>query len=327
MNISRRTRSGILLLCVLTAYLAIWTQRNTVLDWLALRNYTAPSAISALAARDTMTDKAQHYLYINHPQINDRAAFNKNCPSDSEQSVVLGCFLGDRQGIYVFNVTAAELKGVQEVTTAHEMLHQAYARLSTSERKRVDTMLDDFYKNKLTDDSIKEQIELYKKSEPDALHDEMHSLFGTEVSSLPSDLESYYSQYFTKRSIVAGYYASYQAAFTERKAQITTYDKQLAEQKPVIDKLEKSLKVELAQLDSLKVQLDSAKRDGDYEHYNALVKPYNDSVNQYNADLVALKAKIAAYNDIVAKRNSIADQEQALQQNLSSKSLPSADGE
>lgn len=327
MNTSRRTRSGILLLCVVVVYVLIWTQRNTLLDWLALHNYAPPSGIAALATRDTMTDKAKEYLYINHPEINDRTAFNKNCPNNSEQSVVLGCFLGDRQGIYIFNVTASELKGVQEVTTAHEMLHQAYERLSTSERKRVDGMLDDFYQNKLADDSIKQQIELYKKSEPDALHNEMHSLFGTEVSSLPGNLESYYSQYFTKRSIVAGYYASYQAAFNERKAQIDAYDQQLAEQKSVIDELEKSLKVELAQLDSLKVQLDSAKRDGEYEHYNALVRPYNDSVSQYNADLETLKAKLAAYNDIVAERNAIADQEQALQQNLSSKSLPSADGE
>lgn len=327
MNTSRRTRSGILLLCVIAAYIVIWTQRNTLLDWLALRNYAPSSAIAALATRDTMTDKAKHYLYINHPEINDRTAFNKNCPNNSEQSVVLGCFLGDRQGIHIFNVTAPELKGVQEVTTAHEMLHQAYTRLSTSERKRVDDMLDDFYKHKLTDDAVKQQIELYKKSEPDDLHNEMHSLFGTEVSSLPSNLESYYAQYFTKRSIVAGYYASYQAAFNERKAQIDTYDEQLAEQKPVIDALEKSLKIELAQLDSLKVQLDSAKRDGDYEHYNALVRPYNNSVNQYNADLETLKAKIATYNEIVAARNAIADQEQALQQNLSSKSLQSADGE
>lgn len=327
MNTSRRIRSSILLLCVVAAYVVIWTQRNTLLDWLALRNYAPSSGIAALATRDTMTDKAKHYLYINHPAINDRTAFNKNCPNDSEQSVVLGCFLGDRQGIYIFNVTAPELKGVQEVTTAHEMLHQAYSRLSTSERKHVDSMLDDFYKNKLTDDSVKQQIEIYKKSEPDALHDEMHSLFGTEVPNVPSNLESYYSQYFTKRSIVAGYYTSYQAAFNGRKAQIDTYDKQLAEQKPAIDELEKSLKIQLAQLDSLKVQLDSAKRDGDYEHYNALVKPYNDSVNQYNADLETLKTKITTYNNIVSNRNAIADQEQALQQNLSSKSLPSASGE
>ena len=327
MNTSHRTRSGILLLCVVAAYIVIWTQRNTLLDWLALRNYTPSTSIAALATRDTMTEKAKHYLYINHPEINDRTAFNKNCPNNSEQSVVLGCFLGDRQGIYIFNVTAPELKGVQEVTTAHEMLHQAYERLSASERKRVDDMLDAFYKNKLADDAIKQQIELYKKSEPDDLHNEMHSLFGTEVSSLPNDLESYYSQYFTKRSVVTGYYASYQAAFNERKAQIDAYDEQLAEQKPIIDELEKSIKIELAQLDSLKVQLDSAKRDGDYEHYNALVRPYNNSVNQYNADLETLKAKIAAYNEIVAARNAIADQEQALQQNLSSKSLQSADGE
>ncbi len=327
MNTTRRIRSFVLLLCVVLGYFFVWSQRNTILDWVALRNYVPAPAITALAQRDTMTDKAKHYLYVNHPEVSDRSTFNKHCPNDSEQSVVLGCFLGDRQGIYIFNVTASELNGVQEVTTAHEMLHQAYSRLSSSERTRVNAMLDDFYAHKLTDETVKQQIEIYKKSEPGALHDEMHSLFGTEVVNLPNGLQAYYAQYFTKRTVVAGYYASYQAAFTQRKTQIMAYDKQLSDEKPAIETLQKSLDIELAQLNSLKVQLDTAKRGNDYEHYNALVSPYNKSVDGYNADLEKLKGLIASYNDTVTKRNAIADQEQALQQNLSSKGLPTAGGE
>ncbi|MGF7228840.1 MAG: hypothetical protein ACQR33_02530 [Candidatus Saccharibacteria bacterium] len=297
------------------------------MDWTALRNYTPPSTIQALAKHDTMTPKAEHLLYVNHPEVNNRTTFNTHCPNNSEQSVVLGCYLGNRQGIYIFDVTDPQLNGVQEVTTAHEMLHQAYERLSSSERTRIDGLLENYQQHGLTDDTIKSQIELYKKSEPGQLDDEMHSLFGTEIASLPAPLEQYYAQYFGNRHTVAGYYASYQAAFTTRKAQIAAYDQQLAAQKPQIDALQKTLDTQNGQLDALKTEMDQKRATGDIAGYNSLVGTYNTLADTFNAGLVNIKTLTSTYNDIVAKRNAIADQEQALQQSLSSNQLPTAAGQ
>ena len=318
MSTARSARSLALLLVMVVVYAFVWTQRDRIMDWFSLRSYTAPSTVAALADRDTMTDRGRHYFYINHPQVSDRQIFNQHCANKTEQADILGCFLGDRQGIYIFNVTATELNGVQEVTAAHEMLHQAYTRLSSSERSRVDAMLDDYYSHSLTDESIKSQIDIYKKSEPTELHNEMHSLFGSEVVSLPQPLEAYYKQYFGNRSKIGKYYQAYQAAFTERKAQIATYDELLAAQKPQIDSLQKTVENERAQIDSVKLQLDSARKLNKIALYNSLVGPYNDAVDLYNADLDRLKGMVTTYNDIVSKRNAIADQERALAQNLSS---------
>ncbi len=55
----------------------------------------------------------------------------------------------------------------------------------------------------------------------------MHSIFGTEVQTLPPDLETYYSQYFKNRSSVVGLSARYQAEFTSRKDQVAADDARL----------------------------------------------------------------------------------------------------
>lgn len=320
MKFFRRLRPIFILAVLLLGYGIVWSQRDAIMDWATLRNYTPPANISSLAEQTTMTPLARHYLYVNHPVLADRDLFNKHCTNEKEQSVVLGCYTGNRNGIYIYNVTDTELNGVQQVTAAHEMLHQAYDRLSASERDRIDGLLEDYYRNDLTDESVKSQIESYKKSEPDALDNEMHSLFGTEVANLPESLEAYYNQYFTDRSKVVAFYSQYQSAFTTRKAQIAAYDAQLASQKSAIESLEKSLEQQVANLDTLKGRLSALR--GTPELYNAKVSEYNAAVQVYNADLARLKTLIAEYNDIVNKRNAIADQEAHLQQSLSSKSLP-----
>jgi hypothetical protein len=325
-NLRKLTSYTILLLPLLLGVF-VWGQRNAIGDWMALRSYTPPAEISDLADRTTMTPLAEKYLYINKPQLAERSAFNQHCRNDREQSVVLGCFLGNRNGIYVFNVTTPELTGVREVTIAHEMLHQAYDRLSTSDRGRIDRLLQDYARDKLDNEAIKSQIELYRKSEPDALANEMHSLFGTQVGNLPSELEDYYKQYFTDRQKVVTDYNNYQRAFTDRKEKIAAYDAQLAESKQRIDELEKELEQQRDELDVNRNEMDNKRAAGQIEAYNAMVGPYNAAIRTYNAGVDDLQARIAEYNETVNARNAIADQEQDLQQSLSSKELPSAAGQ
>lgn len=321
MKFLRRFTPVIALLVLVAAYGLVWSNREAILDWVALRNYSPPASIVSLADQDTMTPLARHYLFVNRPLLADRDVFNKHCTKEHEQSIVLGCYTGNRKGIYVYNITDKELFGVQQVTTAHEMLHQAYDRLDTSERNRIDGLLQDYYRHSLTDASVKAQIAEYQKTEPDAIDNEMHSLFGTEIAQLPSELEDYYKQYFTDRGKVAAFYGQYQAAFTTRKAQIATYDAQLASWKPQIQSAESSLQQQLANLNALRSEM-SGLRTSNPSAYNDRVAGYNAAVQKYNTDLDGLKALIAQYNDVVDKRNAIADQEKHLQQSLSSKSLP-----
>ena len=78
-----------------------------------------------------MTDKGRNLFYVYDPQLLDKDGFNTQCTIE-EQSIVLGCY--DGSGIYLYDISDVRLEGVEEVTSAHEMLHAAYGRLSAKEK-------------------------------------------------------------------------------------------------------------------------------------------------------------------------------------------------
>ena len=299
------------------AVLAI-THRTQLYDWVRLRDYQPPAAIGQLAADDTMTAYAQHLFYVNHPNLTaNKSFFNQQC-GGKEQAIVLGCYHGDELGIYLYAVNDPQLAGVEQVTAAHEMLHAAYDRLSAQQRSSVDAMLEDYYQHDLHDQQVIDEISLYKKTEPDAVVNEMHSVFGTEIASLPAPLEAYYKRYFTNRQKIAQYAASYQAAFTSRTQQVSADDTQLAAMKNQIDADQTALLQKQQALAAQQSQLNTEKAAGQVDAYNNGVGPYNTLVNTYNDAVAALRSLVNQYNALVDQRNSIALQENQLAQAINS---------
>lgn len=319
MRLFRRTWPYILLAVLLIANFGIWAKRQTIADWWRLRNYQAPAEVASLVSDTSMTPLATHLFYINHPLLEDKDAFNAHCSGRGEQTAVLGCYHGDRQGIYIYAVTDARLQGVRQVTAAHEMLHQAYDRLTDSERERVDALLEAYYKGDRISEAVKLKLDSYK-AQPDAvLVNEMHSIFGSEVRDLPPELESYYKQYFTDRLKVVGLSEAYQAEFTRRQELVKQYDEQLADLKKRINANKAELE---AQLDFLRTKGSEVDRDvaaNNRTAYEADVRAYNSAVASYNTLLNSTRRLIDQHNDIVNKRNDIAVQERELQQALDSR--------
>ncbi len=316
---ARRNRiSSVILVFVLLILAGVFLKHDAIHDWWVLRNYTPTPAVAQLAGDDTMTDYAQHMFYVNHPDQQQKGTFAKYCPTGTEQTVVLGCYKGNQGGIYLLSVSNSELAGIEQVTAAHEMLHAAYDRMSKSDKSKVDALLIDYYHNHLTDESIKTTIESYKKSEPDALVNEMHSIFGTQIKDLPAGLQEYYSQYFADRGKVVGYYAAYDKAFTGRQQQVKAYDAQLANMKLSIDQLEETAKQQQADLQAQRSVLDRDRANGNGSGYNSLVDQFNASVRAYNANVTRLQRQISQYNQLVVTRNAITVEEQQLMQAISS---------
>jgi hypothetical protein len=317
---NRRRSKG--LLSIVTAFVVIgvvFSQRQPIYDWWMLRDYQAPANVVALADVTTMTPQSRHDFYVNHPSVEDKTAFNQHCPGNGgEQTIVLGCYIPPQRGIYVYNVSDPQLRGVQEVTAAHEMLHSAYDRLSSKDRAYVNGLLQDYYRHDLHDQRLIDTLNSYKKTEPNDLVNEMHSIFGTEVVNLPPALEDYYKQYFTNRQAVTAFATQYQSAFTSRQNEITNYDNQLKELKNQIDANEASLSSRSASLSAQRQQLNQLLASDNTAAYNAQVDSFNSNVNAYNALIASTKAKINLYNDIVKKRNAVAVETQNLSQELNS---------
>jgi hypothetical protein len=300
-------QSGLLLMLVVLIGIT-WWERQPLQDWWKLRGYTPPAAVTQLADEDTMNAYTRHLFYLNKPQlpatVND---FRKHCP-ENQDTIVLGCYHPDQNGIYIYNVQDQSLAGIQQVTAAHEVLHAVYARLSGSARIRLNSELESYFRSGLADPTVKAEVALYQKTEPNSVYDEMSCTFGTEIAQLPAGLSAYYAQFFTNRQKIVSYEDQYKSQFTTRQQEINATDAHLFNMKQEINSQETSLTAESNSLDSQKTQLERQLSSGDVAAYNTAVAAYNIQVDNYNAALAALKQDIGSYNQLVNTRNTVAGQ-------------------
>src|ERR1700712_2299715 len=88
----------VLLILIGAAAFALRDRQN-IMDWWTLRNYTPTSTVSALATQDTMTPYARKVFYVNDPQISSKTDFRGQCPNNGgETTIVLGCYHGFQNG-------------------------------------------------------------------------------------------------------------------------------------------------------------------------------------------------------------------------------------
>ncbi|HZM63580.1 MAG TPA: hypothetical protein VFB59_00425 [Candidatus Saccharimonadales bacterium] len=322
MKFLRRLLPLLFLAVLLTGVALVVVNRDYLRDQMVLRSYTAPQDVALLASDTAMSEYGRRLFFVNKPELNDKAGFNTHCQNLSDEAAVLGCFKGNRQGIYIFDVTDPRLHGIEQVTAAHEMLHQAYDRLDGATRQRINKLLEDYYRTSLSDQSVKEKMAIYQTTEPGNLSNEMHSIFGTEIKNLPAELEEYYKRYFTDRQKVVAFRDSSQMAFDSYRKQIADYDKRLADLKPRIDQIEAILSQEVAQLKATKAELEADLAAGRISEYNAGVGPYNALVSSYNKDLADLNRRIEEYNKLVQERNALSVQVSELNEALDSSLTP-----
>jgi hypothetical protein len=295
------------LLAVLLAALLIWINRQAIYDWSRLRGYTAPDSIAQLAFDTTMTNDARNLFYVYHPELNNREVFNQNCSGFGEQTIVLGCYVGNK-GIYLFDIDDERLSGVEQVTAAHEMLHAAYDRLSDKERARIDSLTAQAF-DTLTDQRIKDSIENYRERDPSVIPNELHSIIATEVRAIPAELETYYGRYFTDRLAIVAFSEKYESVLTGRRDRAAALELQITSLRSDIKELEKELETERNQL---RDDRPSVNTQEEADAYNTRVRDYNAQINEFNA-------KISQYNNLVVEYKKVALETEELYNSLDSR--------
>ena len=295
--------TGLLLLVSLPVVLFL--QRWNIYDSWRLRGYQPPFQIVQLASDTTMNDQTRRLFYVYHPELEDKQTFSNDCRS-AEKTIVLGCYVL-MKGIYLYNVTDARLTGVQQVTAAHETLHAAYDRLSSSDKEHVNKLINEAYAG-VTDKRIRANIDEYRKNGADTTN-ELHSILGTEVRDLPSELEQYYSRYFKDRKAIVAYSERYEGVFTARTRQIAEIDQRLDGLRKQIDAGEAGLQAQEQSIRAERSRLDALAAAKNYDAYNAGVPGFNARVNAYNAEVRRLRGLIDQYNALVVQRNALAAEE------------------
>jgi hypothetical protein len=264
-------------LVVVALALVAW-QYQWLVDQYTLLTYRAPANVAALEQPLALTSKAQAILDRARPQIDSKAQFNTDCQT-SAGDLELGCFNHNR--IYVLLIDNDSLKPEMETVLAHELLHAAWARLDANQQRTLGTQLEAVYEG-LHDSDLQQRMAGYAQTEPGEQDNELHSILGTEQTTLTPVLEQYYSQYFTSRTAIVAAHAAYAQVFAGRGQELAT---QLA--------TIKSLK---SQLSSLNGRMSSLKASGMIAQYNALVPQQNALVEQVNGLISGYNAGVDEYN-------------------------------
>lgn len=309
--------SAILTFLVLVAGGWLVLNSQDVIDWWKLRGYVPSDQIARLSNDASFSDEGRRLFYVHDPALLTKDQFKGKC-TVGEETIVLGCYISQEK-IYVFDVDDNRLEGIEQVTAAHEMLHAAYDRLSSREKKVLDARLVAFYET-INDERLKKTIENYRNRDPSIVPNELHSILGTEVRKLPQDLELHYSKYFLNRQSVVTLSEAYETEFTLRQTKIEEYDTQLKQISASIDSKENQLALLGKALEDEQGILQSLRNRP--EQYNAAVPEFNEKVVDYNRQLEDIKADIANYNNIVEQRNLIASEEQDLVNAIDTREIP-----
>jgi uncharacterized protein YukE len=288
-----------------------------LIDGVKLIGYKPPPDIAAMAAKTMMTDVAKRIFYVNQPTIENRKSALNLCKA-SEHTIVLGCYITTK-GIFLQAVTDPRLDGVMEVTAAHEMLHAAYQRMSLLQQSQLNQKLRSALAQ-LQNPRILKLIDSYNQQDPSSVDSELHSMLGTEVRALTSELEAHYRQYFTDRAQVVALSERYEGVFTAIRNKTKSLNQQLTSLRSELNRLDAQVKQEAQAVESERSDLKAAILTNPNSDYRTRVATFNQQVQSYNLLVSQLKAQTATYNQMVTEHDSLALEEKSLVESLENKS-------
>ena len=239
--------------------------REWIVDYIQGVSYQPTAEMSTIRDKLKLTDRGKFLFNATRPQLDEKETFNNVCRAATDTEVaVLGCYAGGN--IYIYNIVSSELAGIRELTTAHELLHAVWARMSDEERTTlVEPLTKTFEANQ---DLLGRELDTYDTGEK---QEELYVRAGTEVADLPAELEKHYATVFTDQDLIVQFYNSYIKVFREIEAEMN------------------NLKAEMdtigAEINTLKAEFELAPTWALYYRINALVDEYNARVEKYNADI------------------------------------------
>lgn len=314
-----------LVIILVSALLALWllSNRQQVLDQVSVWQYQPSSTITQLADRSGMNDTGKFYFYASQPKIEEATAFNKDCGTTETSTAILGCYNG--RYIYIYNVTNAQLDGIKETTAAHEMLHAAYARLSSSDKQYVDKLLEAEYQKLKDNKDFAARMAFYAQTEPGERDNELHSVIGTEVGSISPELEQYYTRYFQDRTKVITLHNNYASVFANLQQQSDALSKQLTDLGNTINQQTKDYNAAVATLSADINAFNQRANSGDFSskaQFDSERAALVARVSQLDQMRETINSEIAQYDSLRAQLQTVASESQALNQSIDSSLAP-----
>jgi hypothetical protein len=282
-----------------------------IIFWTPISNYwiisTADQGMVSLAQQANMSTEGEVKFLQMNPELVSNSEMASLCSISkstvTEGFVEQGCYIPssnepEKGKIYIREMPT-ELKSMEVVTAAHELLHPVYFELLKSmDASTLNTVLENNFTANISE-NLNSRMATYAQIEPEYRSHELFSILGTEYGNVSTDLMAYYSPYFNDSlgSVVA--------------ANTKTYSVFEAN----ISKL-KAIKDEIQNLSDLAAkQLESA----DYAYYcsttwarvgNAYENTRNYNIyvqllNSYKSYITQQNSKVDEYNSLLDQANTL----------------------
>ena len=289
---------------LLVVVIVLVLQRDRVYDY--YRGITYKPSAEMVKIRDSLdlTSEGEFIFNASQPALSERDEFNQNCRPTDAETAILGCYV--LENIYVYNIEDEQLKGIKELTAAHELLHAVYARMSDEKKNNLESVLRQVYKD--NKEILEDDLKIYSSSERS---EELYVRAGTEVKTLPDVLEKHYAKYFTNQDKVVSYYDSYIAVFRRLKAELKALEAEMSELNTKIDNMTTEYKNRVVQYEAdvdqfntcadtpgcftSQWEFDTRRNvlvneqialDALYDEISNLIAEYNKKVEVYNSDVI-----------------------------------------
>ena len=304
---------------ILVAVLAINYQ--LIFDFFKGLAYSPSSEMVEIRDKLDLSTRGEIIFNASMPELNTEDTFNSNCKAYNEVETILGCYTEGR--IFVYDINEDELSGIVEVTTAHELLHAVYKRMSGLEKEGLKESLAKVYDENLN--VLEEELKTYSSEDQ---QEEIYVRAGTEIRDLPENLENHFSNYFKDRNKIVDYYEKYVGVFRKYESEIREIEAKLNDLDVLIN--ERNVKYR-EEVDNLNKKIDEFNKcantagcfNSDAEFYNkreelisvknwveslydeidGLIKDYNFNVEKLNENII----RVEQFQDIINSHVKVED--------------------
>ncbi|MBQ1373593.1 hypothetical protein IIY66_02195 [Candidatus Saccharibacteria bacterium] len=312
----RHIFGGVFLVVLVVVAATVALKRDWIYDWYRGVSYQPSGEMVAIRNELGLTNRGEFLFNAAQPALNTAADFNLNCRQDESEVAVLGCYTAGN--IYIYDVKDAKLAGIRELTTAHELLHAVWARMSGDERQEFSAALSQvFDKNR---DLLESELDTYDASEK---QEELYVRAGTEVKDLPETLEKHFAEIFEDQDKIVDFYESYIAVFRRIKTKMETLEEEIELLKGEIETRITEYERQLSQLEADIVSFNSCaevagcfQNEGDFNVRRAVLVERQDELNALNDEINGL---VDAYNEKIDEYNANAMEGRELQNMINSK--------
>lgn len=320
-----KRRLGSFLFTIIFLGVAAFAVSNAQLigDYARYYQYQPSETMASFVDKTGMSEHGEFLFYLSHPTLQGAETFNQLCDKRDSTAAVLGCY--DGMNIYIYDITDPRLAGIRPTTAAHEMLHAAYSRLSPEDKRMVDGLLEAEYAKLKDDKELSSRMAFYATTQPGDRANELHSIIGTEIGKISSQLEDYYKRYFSDRSKVIAQHKQYHSLFEELSARADTLNSQMSQLSEAINNKKEMYAAQSSALQSDIADFNARAAGGGFNS-QAEFSAERRALMARSASLDALRTEINNdinyYNSLVTELNSIAVETEALNRSIDSSLEP-----